>query len=197
MRGLILSLTVALLTFALGLICVWVYFTYVAAEDMPQPEPVNFVPLDTVASLPEQPRTPDDFEEFWTAFKAAVQSEDEEQLFVLTSHSYFHWEQESLKCSHHDPDGYFRPQGYHCAFRTQAEFKQNYKRIFTDVIKRKVLTENPYPGAGGYEVIWDDSSGSYSLLFLHAENVGYKFFGLLVGPAPPSPRRDSSSRLSR
>ena len=61
---------------------------------------------------------------------------------------------------------------------TENDLLANYKVIFSDRVRRRILGETPVESAGGrYQIRWRDD-GAHTLLFERLDSKGYKYAGL-------------------
>ena len=141
---------------------------------------------DTCTQLP----TTNDFERFWREFQSAVRSRDKDKLFPMMHTCGFVWwgEQLTLRSVHWIPgrDATLQAVSGALIFEGREDFDKNYDRIFTKVIRAKILNGVPWQeDEGRHAVSWETGRDeTYSLRFERLDGVGYKFTGLEWEPEP-------------
>ena len=181
MRRKILWLTVAVLTFVVGLAIAWLVNIYQQPKEQSEVSPVN---LDYMREgYCRESETTHDFEKFWTEFQSAVRTNDKVKLFSMIATCKFKWPSEELglkrteklKTSH---DYFFK----FFKFEKQDELVRNYDRIFAKKIKGEILEcVSPKGRDKSYLIEWMDQYGSFTLDFTDSGS-GFKFVGLEEGP---------------
>jgi hypothetical protein len=185
---------VASLTFAVGLTCVLLPAVVSQVRGFFEEPVVEPPPLalksDELKCLEfyDEANTPDDFGQFWSAFKAGIGQNDREKLYPLIAHDGFSWEPGGIylpikTCGEYDP--------YYPTYliKNFDQFSRNYELLFPDSFKKAILTQAPtYEGDSSYVLGWADRKGphrgSFSLYFQNTDGRGYKLVGALMGPAP-------------
>ena len=195
MRRKILWLTVAGLTFVVGLAVAWFVNVSQKPEEQSEVSPIN---LDHMReSYCNRSETPHDFEQFWTEFQSAVRTDDKAKLFSMIEVCNFDW-QESwmerkldlktvdelyLKFQVVDMKSiYDLRTSNHYFFEEQNDFIRNYDRIFTKRVKSEILeNKSPKGSEQSYFIEWLEKNGSATLNFIDSGS-GFKFVGLEIGP---------------
>lgn len=153
------------------------------------PPPSNIPPVVLKFACDETPTTAD-FQQFWTTFRAAVQTDDKDRLYALTARcefTWWNWEHQRLQLRTREflDTSYSGNLGAHdnpainaaLVFQTKQEFIDSYGIIFTADTKRHFLDGKvSETGSGRYDIRWRDD-GLNSLSFRNVAGVGYKFTG--------------------
>ena len=140
-------------------------------------------------SCDEIPTTAD-FQQFWSTFRAAVQTDDREKLYSLTvrcNFTWWNWDGRALPVRSREflealYSGNLSPYEVSAVnacivFQTKQEFLESYGMIFNADTKRYLLAGTLKRTANGdYDIEWRDG-GVNRLNFRNIPGVGYKFMG--------------------
>jgi hypothetical protein len=146
-------------------------------------------PVTLKFSCAETPTT-EDFQQFWSTFRTAVQTDDKDKVYSLTTRcnlTWWNWYHlgltlrsreylESLYAGNLDVYE-IHAVNNRLVFQTKQEFLDSYGIIFNADTKRHLLQRTPTQTASGaYDIQWRDQGLNY-LSFRNVAGVGYKFLG--------------------
>ena len=157
-------------------------------------------PVDLYDSKCIEPKTTNDFAQFWNRFRGAVGDQDKSKLFSMLRTCSFDWfvlnDNEQFRkplAPTFTPVSFPPPfqsqtlirtsrSGTSFVFQDADDFLANYAVIFSNRITRHILTDTPIETTDGrYEIRWRDD-GLRTLRFERIPEVGYKFGGLQWNP---------------
>jgi hypothetical protein len=175
------------LSVCIGIGLIWIVRS---AESMKESSLISPVSLDYSCN---EPKTSNNFEEFWPKFRAAVESDNREELFLLIDKCRFIWDdrggsdlplksEEEIRASLNFQPPPARAINSPLVFETQDDFSRSYHLIFSPSNKKRILAFQPKKVSDGfYEISWRED-GLRSLFFRQLDGIGYKFSGLLWEP---------------
>jgi hypothetical protein len=196
MKRKLTNIAVALVTFGLGVGLVSLLYSTVDSvhrSQIPRQHLITEIPC-------AEEETAQEFSAFWLEFRSAVQREDKLKLFSMIRKCSFDWSPfkgENLRKPLEINSGYLhsllefpfevRPTsistwGQDLRFRPYSDFLANYKIVFSESNRRRLLRIQPASSTEcEYAVSWREKV-LYHLCFDKIDASGYKFSGLRFEP---------------